>query len=736
MITADAGAVEIQGAGGLLINGSVGLGTSSPDEKLHVEGDGLFDLYGQGDGAGLFFREGFTSTNSYNLGVLVHDDGDGSPDALDVAAFDGIYFNTGSNARNPRMAVQSDGRVLINNLAEVSGAVVTSNGSGVLGKTPLTGDANDVLLGTGAFGPGSAFEDHDWYGVGTTDAPTNISDNIFTNGNVGIGITTPSNRLTIGGSNAETFPALGLRSGNNNSGFNNGAQIAFGYNGTNQYQHFIQTRHNSGNAQNAIDFYVSDGTQFNTLTSGSVHAMSLVSGNVGIGTTTPAQKLEVSGSTRITSLAGTGNRLVYANNIGDLVASSPAINTSQMVDGAGAANRVSFWADANSLTSSGEFLYSSTGNLSVFNAESSTGEVRLGAAWNRPGVYSSTDLQLFAGTASNNLIFGNNNNELLRISTTGILRFDDTKNTYAGVEWYYGDNDRYGLAQAPGGNTALYTAANYGPSFISFNLASGGSSFSELARFTHSGNLGIGNAAPDRKLYVSGNIYASTTLEAAANGSWYLRGGDDHELRDVNISNTMGVWGRQNPDRAGIQLGSDGSYIFGDNGNIGIGYTTPAHKLHIDGDMKIGVNTSTLRTIYFGDASFVYIQETADDYLTVEAANGTRIGNQGAYTRDVFHGTFTVGNNNGDQCSVCVWRGWSGNELEIQVPWSALGIPDGTNKTVMLMADGNNNSYNDTWNVALQSMFSNRMDILIDRTNGGGWGLTTLRIHYIIMNNN
>lgn len=89
-----------------------------------------------------------------------------------------------------------------------------------------------------------------------------------------------------------------------------------------------------------------------------------------------------------------------------------------------------------------------------------------------------------------------------------------------------------------------------------------------------------------------------------------------------------------------------------------------------------------------------------------------------------------------NNCPTCIWSGWNGNELEIQVSWANLGIPDGTNKTVMLMADGNNNTYNDTWNVALQTMFSNRMDILIDRTNGGGWGLTSMRIHYIIMNNN
>jgi hypothetical protein len=146
---------------------------------------------------------------------------------------------------------------------------------------------------------------------------------------VGIGTTNSLNRLTVYGTQSDTTPILALLSGNSASTFNNGAQIAFGYDGTTNYQHFIQTRHNSANSNNAIDFYVSDGTQNNTLTSGSVHTMSLVSGSVGINTTNPGATLNVvptatsiaglfSGTTssdmvRITQL-GTGNALVVEDS--------------------------------------------------------------------------------------------------------------------------------------------------------------------------------------------------------------------------------------------------------------------------------------------------------------------------------------------------------------------------------------------------------------------------------------
>ena len=115
--------------------------------------------------------------------------------------------------------------------------------------------------------------------------------NIDSGGNVGIGTTSPSERLTI--NQNTSIPCLGVRNGNSAYGYNR-AQIAFGYAGTNTYQHFIQTRHNGGGTSgNAIDFYVCDTTQYNSITSGVTHTMSLDGGNVGIGTTNPLGKLHV-----------------------------------------------------------------------------------------------------------------------------------------------------------------------------------------------------------------------------------------------------------------------------------------------------------------------------------------------------------------------------------------------------------------------------------------------------------
>lgn len=69
-------------------------------------------------------------------------------------------------------------------------------------------------------------------------------------------------------------------------------------------------------------------------------------------------------------------------------------------------------------------LYNNSG-LSVYGAENSSGEVRLGAAWSRPGVYAENGLNLY--TAQNqDISFGNNNTEYVKINAQGKLLVGST----------------------------------------------------------------------------------------------------------------------------------------------------------------------------------------------------------------------------------------------------------------------------------------------------------------------
>ena len=113
-------------------------------------------------------------------------------------------------------------------------------------------------------------------------------------------------------------------------------------------------------------------------------------------------------------------------------------------------------------------------------------------------------------------------------------------------------------------------------------------------------NVGIGTTDPGYKLDVSGTIRAKDVFGA---GGKNLIIGDDTYLTDIDQANMLGIYGMQNSDRAGIRLGSDGSYIFGDNGNIGIGTTNPGQKLTINGDIDM-IKGQTSQIHSLGQISF------------------------------------------------------------------------------------------------------------------------------------
>ena len=177
-----------------------------------------------------------------------------------------------------------------------------------------------------------------------------------------------------------------------------------------------------------------------------------------------------------------------------------------------------------------------------------------------------------------------------------------------------------------------YTAASSFPGTATANLAvdSGGNvitvSTSGGTVFPYTGNA-----------VITGSLTATTGFIAPnTNGAMYLRGGDDVELWDINISNHLGVYGQQDSTVASIKLGSGGGIISGKSNNIGIGTINPTSaSLTVNGNVWANSFTGSLQgtattasyvlnavsSSFASTASYVVTAQTASYVLNAVSAS-------------------------------------------------------------------------------------------------------------------
>ena len=211
----------------------------------------------------------------------------------------------------------------------------------------------------------NGFNDSDWYEVGGTTAPNSINDNIFTEGNVGVGVTSPTGRLearsttnvnafvfsqsnvttgerdvfTIadedngGGGQDESSVLKVIKSGNINQGDNGFSLIELANTGNDPgaNKYWISGRTiDEGAVKWGVDITDNDywseggiilgvtGADGGTYSGGAFRVES--DGDTGIGTITPTARLDVDGDARIRNLptADDTDQLVTADANGNL----------------------------------------------------------------------------------------------------------------------------------------------------------------------------------------------------------------------------------------------------------------------------------------------------------------------------------------------------------------------------------------------------------------------------------
>jgi hypothetical protein len=287
---------------GTLITGNLGIGTTTPSNRLEVSGSTLLGGNLTATGTTIIGTSTATTgtTNPYSV-LTVQTSSDGTPDVLTLrSARSGspqgpsILFNdytSGSNwaigrIRSVDYANLGGGLIFEYKAGNGSANFTTSEGmridsSGNVGIGSTTPGSKLSITGSGT-GTGRAFA--------VADSSNSEKFNILDNGNVNIGLgswtTASSEKLFVTG-NAMIQGSDGWNGNGDIAGLwfgNTGSQrLGFGY------------KYGSGFA---VDVYKSGGSGFLGGTN-STNALTIldVSGNVGIGTTSPSDKFAVSGST-------------------------------------------------------------------------------------------------------------------------------------------------------------------------------------------------------------------------------------------------------------------------------------------------------------------------------------------------------------------------------------------------------------------------------------------------------
>jgi hypothetical protein len=167
----------------------------------------------------------------------------------------------------------------------------------------------------------------------------------------------------------------------------------------------------------------------------------------------------------------------------------------------------------------------------------------------------------------------------------------------------------------PSGNDLTITAAGGGSGTIG-----GSGTASYLPLFTDgttlgnsvlyqsaSNNIGIGTVNPNTgKLVVNGLVHAGGGFGTA------FRIGDDARLADINLANTIGMYGIEDSTISSLKLGSNGGTISGYNNYIGIGTTTPVTNFQLVHDQFIPVGGFTLQQVSNSNRWQFYVSQSTN----------------------------------------------------------------------------------------------------------------------------
>jgi hypothetical protein len=384
-------------------SGNVGIGTSDPATKLHVE-NGVIRATGTNSSSGqIDASPSYGAFRFYNgvdfYGGLGMGQWAGVGISTDIVQYlsSGVNYHI-SNVSTPVFTVSSGGNVGIGTTApstklQVAGNIYVSNNGGNVSFNRPGGQnvgaigwySNDsfYVAGHPDYGP-VAGNDVRVYGFGSNLYLGSSSGGdvvtITPSARMGINNTNPGYRLEVNGG-SDTFVASFINSSAAQSFIRVGDTSDLNYSGLALYsdsgtgQIFKNgTGSNSWGGNASLNIYNSNGSiAFHP--NNTANAMFIATnGNVGIGTTSPSQKLHVSGNLRVTgaiydsnNTAGTSGQVLSSTGSGTDWVSLSEISG---VDGTGTANYVAKWSDTDTIANSQ--IFDNGTNVGINNATPKT----------------------------------------------------------------------------------------------------------------------------------------------------------------------------------------------------------------------------------------------------------------------------------------------------------------------------------------------------------------------------
>ena len=625
---------------------NIGIGTTSPAYKLHVEGTGtqrinVVTTDGASAGSGIYFQV-------KNAGSLV------SNSTLTIDNTGNLKIFTGTSTESERMRVTSTGCVGIGTTSVRLNSLLDVYGSGVFGTS-----AYGFYVGTDATG---TFLD-----AGTQlirmFAGQSERMRIATDGNVGIGTSTPLSKLQINttiagstvvradGTSGTLFSVVddltdSLMSVNNSAGlpvFEVFAddRIVGGQYGTNDFV-ITNNRVGIGTSNPLAELHVTSST--------SLPSAAFLGGNVGVGTTSPIYPLDIpaaSALTRVgsaligswpttTSLGMFGNSTLDQTNAANyaLLQSNQGItylnaasgqslrlriaNTDRLIIDSGgnvgigttsfvygSANRglVELYGSSESLIA----LRNSTGNLYI---QKTSSDVYINNTNSGVMSFATNNTQRMVILAGGSVSFGSSADIL---GQPGNIYLNGNTGTGAGPALAFGQSDSVTggighLARITGGGTSqdIFIQSQGASNSIGLNANPSGAVIyfqtqgAEKVRITAAGNVGIGTSTPATKLDIYGPVSVRGTTVLTTNfdlnaGNAADIYGNIRVLRGASLNDGMyiGYGGAGGNLKFFSNSGTTEFMTIATTGNVGIGSTSPAAKLDIAG-------TNTTIALSFG----------------------------------------------------------------------------------------------------------------------------------------